>query len=105
MEEPEPLVSPLSWSDVRCAASSRTCLEQASDFLNPSGRVSRGPLVAEPAIAEAEDAPDYSPPDNEGAAGADAPMPQAPGRPDKLGGRLAASSSDPGGQSHGYLAA
>ena len=37
-------------------------LEQASDFLNPSGPVSGRPLVAdpvpEPAIAEAEEAPD-----------------------------------------------
>ena len=48
-----------------------------SDFLNLSGSVSGGPLVAdpvpEPAIAEAEEAPDYSFDEEEEAPRADAP--------------------------------
>ena len=46
-------------------------LEQASDFLSPSGPVSGGPLVADP----------VPPPDEEEAPRADAPMPQAPASP------------------------
>ena len=67
-----PLVSPpvLERGDLASLA-----LAQASDFLNPSGPVSGGPLLADPvpeaAIAEAE----------EEAPRADAPMPQAPASP------------------------
>ena len=51
--------------DVLALGASGVSLEQASDFLNPSGPVSEAEI--------------YSPPDEEGAA--NAPMPQAPADP------------------------